>query len=164
MPDSDLVVSDTSPLLNLALIERLDLLESQFSGLTIPNQVWEELARGENGLDALRALRDRGFLTVVDVERSDLFVEIFHELDLGETAALCHAIEHNADRILLDEMDGRRVARRHDLPVTGVVGILLRGADAGNVELETELDALREAGFWISDDLYSEILSRGGSV
>ena len=63
MPDSDLVVSDTSPLLNLALIERLDLLESQFSGLTIPNQVWEELARGENGLDALRALRERGFLS-----------------------------------------------------------------------------------------------------
>jgi predicted nucleic acid-binding protein len=34
MPSSDLVVSDTSPLLNLALIERLDLLESQFSNVT----------------------------------------------------------------------------------------------------------------------------------
>ena len=43
MPDSDLVVSDTSPLLNLALIGRLDLLESQFSGVTIPEQVWAEL-------------------------------------------------------------------------------------------------------------------------
>ncbi len=36
MPDSGLVVSDTSPLLNLALIERLDLLESQFSEVTAP--------------------------------------------------------------------------------------------------------------------------------
>jgi predicted nucleic acid-binding protein len=159
MPDSDLVVSDTSPLLNLALIDRLDLLESQFSGIAIPDQVWGELTEGEDGLDVLRELRENGFLTTVEVERSDLFVEIFHELDLGETAALCYALEHDADLVLLDEKDGRRVARRHGLTVTGVVGVLLKGAKAGDVELERELDALREAGFWISDDLYSEILA-----
>lgn len=160
MPNDGLVVSDTSPLLNLALIERLGLLESQFSSVTIPRQVWEELAEGEEGLGALRALRDEGFLTVVEVDRSDLFIEIFHELDRGETAAICLGIEQDADLILLDEKDGRRVARRHDLDVTGVVGILLRGVNAGAVELERELDALRGAGFWISDDLYSEILSK----
>lgn len=103
MPSDGLVVSDTSPLLNLALIERLDLVESQFSSVTLPRQVWEELADGEEGLDALRALRDEELLTVVDVDRSDLFTEIFHELDLGETAAICHAIEQDADLILLDE-------------------------------------------------------------
>lgn len=159
MPSDGLVVSDTSPLLNLALIERLDLVESQFSSVTLPRQVWEELADGEEGLDALRALRDEELLTVVDVDRSDLFTEIFHELDLGETAAICHAIEQDADLILLDEQDGRRVARRHDLSVTGVIGMLLRGANAGTVEMEQELDALREAGFWISDDLYSKVLA-----
>jgi predicted nucleic acid-binding protein len=37
MPDGELVVSDTSPLLNLALIDRLDLLESQFSSVTVPS-------------------------------------------------------------------------------------------------------------------------------
>lgn len=159
MPDSDLVVSDTSPLLNLALIERLSLLKSQFSSVTVPSQVWEELTEGEAGLDALYKLRDSGFLTVVPVEQSGLFTEIFHELDRGETAAICHAIAQDADLVLLDEKDGRRVARRHDLTVTGVIGILLRGANVGEVNLEKELDALREAGFWISDDLYSRILS-----
>lgn len=159
MPNNELVVSDTSPLLNLALIEQLTLLESQFSSITIPSQVWEELADGEAGLDALRALRDKEFLTVVEVEQSDLFTEIFHELDLGKTAAICHAIEQGADLILLDEKDGRQVARRHDLTVTGIIGILLRGAKGGDTELEQELDALREAGFWISDDLYSRVLS-----
>jgi predicted nucleic acid-binding protein len=59
----------------------------------------------------------------------------------------------------LDEKNGRRVARRHDLTVTGVIGILLRGANAGTVELEQELDSLREAGFWISDDLYAKVLA-----
>jgi len=43
--------------------------------------------------------------------------------------------------------------------VTGVIGILLRGAKAGETDVSSELDALREAGFWISDGLYSRILS-----
>jgi predicted nucleic acid-binding protein len=88
-----------------------------------------------------------------------LFVELFHDLDLGETAAICYAVEQNADLVLLDERDGRRVARRHDLNVTGVIGILLRGAKTGVVTLDHELKVLREAGFWISDDLYEQILS-----
>lgn len=159
MPDSELIVSDTSPLLNLALIDRLDLLETQFSAITVPRQVWSELTNGEDGLEALRALRDEGFLELVEVEHSELFVEIFHELDIGETAAICHAVENDADLVLLDERDGRRVARRHGVDITGVVGILLRGAKTGEVDLEHELDALREAGFWISDDLYTRVLA-----
>lgn len=161
MPNNEVVVSDTSPLLNLALIDQLGLLTSQFSGLTIPAQVWDELTDGDAGLDALRDLHDTEFLTVVEVERSDLFTEVFRELDLGETAAICYAIEQDADLILLDEKDGRQVARRHDLRVTGVIGILLRAANEDNLELQQELDALREAGFWISDELYSKILSKG---
>jgi len=162
MPDKALVVADTSSLLNLALIDRLDLLETQFPGIAVPHQVWGELTAGTDGLEALRKLRGDGVLRVVRVDRSDLFVEVFHDLDLGETAAICYAVEHDADLVLLDERDGRRVARRHDLDVTGVIGILLRGANVGEVELEAELDSLREAGFWISDDLYSRVLSEAG--
>jgi hypothetical protein len=164
MPNDELVVSDTSTLLNLALIDQLDLLESQFSSITVPRQVWDELAAGEGVLDVLRELRENEFLSVVEVEQSNLFTEILHELDRGETAAICYAIDHDADLILLDEKDGRQVARRHDLTMTGVIGILLRGAKAGQIELEDELDSLREAGFWISDDLYSKVLSRAESL
>lgn len=53
MPDEGPVVADTSPLLNLALVDRLDLLEAQFSGITAPEQVWSELSDGDEGLDAL---------------------------------------------------------------------------------------------------------------
>ena len=159
MPSDALVVSDTSPLLNLALIDRLDLLETQFPEIVVPRQVWNELTEGEEGLESLRELRDDDFLRIVEVERSDLFVEVAHDLDLGETAAICYAVEHDVDLVSLDERDGRRVARRHDLDVTGVVGVLLRGTKNGEVELANELDALREAGFWISDELYSRALS-----
>ena len=159
MPSESLVVADTSPLLNLALIDRLDLLQSQFDSITLPTQVWDELTEGDAGVEPLQRLRETDFLTCVEVERSALFREIARELDRGETAALCYAIEHDAGLVLIDERDGRQVARRHDLTVTGVIGILLRGANNGAVGLEAELDRLRAAGFWISDDLYERVLS-----
>lgn len=53
MPDRKVVVSDTSPLLNLLLIGRLDLLESQFAQITVPTQVWGELTDRTEGVDAL---------------------------------------------------------------------------------------------------------------
>jgi len=148
MPADESVVSDTSPLLNLALIDRLDLLETQFA----------------RDAPDLRRLREQGFLNVVSVDRTDLYVEIAHELDAGETAAITYAIETGAELVLLDERDVRRVARRHDLDVTGVIGILLRGVREGTVDLQAELDALRNAGFWISDDLYADVLRRGEDI
>ena len=159
MPDDRLVVSDTSPLLNLSLIHRLDLLEAQFGSITVPEAVWEELTAGEDGLDALRSLRTRGVVSTVAVERSPLYVELRRKLDPGETAALTYAIESGADLLLLDERDARQIARRHDLQITGVIGVLLRAARNGQIDLELELDRLRDCGFWISEDLYRDVLN-----
>lgn len=152
------VVSNTSPLLNLALIERLHLIESQFGEVVVPTAVWDELTAGSEGIDRIEAMRDRGGIRVISPRRTDLQTELDRELDRGEAAALAYAIDVDADRILLDEREGRAAARRHDVPVTGVVGILLRASAVGDVDLETELDALREAGFWIADDLYERAL------
>lgn len=58
MPSNRLVVADTSPLLSLALIDRLDCIREQFSTITVPEIVWEELMAGEDGQKAIRQLRD----------------------------------------------------------------------------------------------------------
>ena len=159
MPKDRRVVSNTSPLLNLALIDRLDLLRSQFSGLEVPEQVWDEIQAGKRGTDALEELRNEGFLNIVSVSEDELFREIREDIDRGEAAALRYALERDADLILLDEKEARNVARRHEVPRTGVIGILLKGANEGDVdELAEELDALQDAGFWISDDLYEDIV------
>ncbi|MEF8826960.1 MAG: DUF3368 domain-containing protein [Halapricum sp.] len=158
MPAGERVVSNTSPLLNLALIDRLDLLETQFSTVSVPEQVWSELVAGDAGTDELTRIRDRGVLDVVTVEESELYREFRRELDRGEAAALAYALEIDATLLLLDEREARAAADRHDLPRTGAIGILLRGARNGSVDLREELDALRAAGFWISDDLYERAL------
>ncbi|AWB27131.1 DUF3368 domain-containing protein [Halococcoides cellulosivorans] len=149
----------SSPLLNLALIERLDCLTRQFGTITIPQPVWAELTAGEDGLREIQAFRRSDDVTVVPVDRSSLVRELTTRLDSGEAAAIAHALDIDADRVLIDEREGRRVARRHDLDVTGAIGILIRAAVDGPVaDLQGELDALRDAGFWISDDLFERAL------
>lgn len=50
------VVSNTSPITNLALSGRLELLEQMYGSVTIPEEVWHELVvkgricRAHNGL------------------------------------------------------------------------------------------------------------------
>lgn len=122
--------------------------------------MWDELPAGEDGLPALESLRSRGKLVVDRIENRDLFVEFSTDLDVGEAAAITYAVEKDADLVLLDEREGRNAARRHDLSVTGVVGVLLRGSEAGTVDVEAELDRLMDAGFWLSDALYEQILDR----
>ena len=152
------VISNTSPLLNLALIERLHLVEAQFGEVVVPMAVWNELSAGFDGRDRIEAFRDQGGIRVVSPEPTDLRIEFERELDRGEAAAIAYAIDVDADRVLIDEREGRATATRHNVPVTGVVGILLRASSRGNIDLETELDALRDAGFWISDALYDRAL------
>ena len=154
MPAAEIVIADTSPLLNLALIDRLDLLRSQFSSLSVPETVRAELLAGDAGTERLESLLESEFVSIATPQRDDLVRELRTELDAGEAAAIALAIERDADLVLIDERDGRQVARRHDLSVTGVVGIPLRGARRGEVSIEPALDELRDAGFWISDDLY----------
>ncbi|WP_137291326.1 DUF3368 domain-containing protein [Natronorubrum halophilum] len=154
MPGNEIVVADTSPLLNLALIDRLELLRSQFSSISIPEAVRSELLAGENGIEEIRSILESEFVTIAQPQRDDLLRELRTELDHGEAAAIALAVERNANRALIDERDGRQVARRHNIPVTGVIGILLKGARQNELAIEPALDELRDVGFWISDDLY----------
>jgi predicted nucleic acid-binding protein len=115
---------------------------------------------GEDGVETVEKFRDRGVLQVEAVAETELYVEFRRELDVGEAAALAYAVEADADLVLFDEREARQAARRHDVPITGAIGVLLRSAGDGDVDVREELDALREAGFWISDDLYREALDR----
>ncbi len=155
-----LVVADTSPLLNLALIDRLELVREQFSSVVVPEQVWSELMDGEDGVETLRTAYDEGVIEIVSLEETPLVAEFRRNLDRGEAATLAYAIEADVDLVLLDEREARQTARRHGLSITGVIGILLRGCGDDTELLRTELDRLRKVGFWISDELYETALER----
>lgn len=83
-------------------------------------------------------------------------------LDRGESEAIALATELQADRMLLDEREGRKLAKSLELNVTGILGILLRAKHLGELEsLQPVIDDLiNKAGFQIAPKLLTQILMR----
>jgi uncharacterized protein len=140
------VVSNTSPLLNLAVIGQLNLLRQQFNTIWMPGAVQDELRLDEElpGSSAIRQAIEEGWLLVKPVENAAFAQVLMRELDRGESEAIALAIERDASRILLDEREARRVAKGLNLSVTGVLGILLRAQEAQHlpVSIAAAIDAL----------------------
>src|SRR6266536_3132436 len=122
-----LVASNTSPISNLAIIGRLNLLRNQFLEIWIPGAVRSELDQLSQPAalkEIEQALQD-GWIKPQALREDKIARLLAATLDPGEAEAIALALELSADLILLDERDGRRAAERAGLRVTGVVGVLL---------------------------------------
>ena len=159
-------VSNTSPLMNLAIIGQLALLRQQMGIVWLPPAVLEEL-RVETELPGARAVGEAledGWLRVQSVEERMLVKVLQRELDQGESEAIALALQMQADWLLLDEREGRRVAKSLGIKVTGVLGVLLRARREGQLpSLAEALGQLRvQAGFRVAPELETELLRQGG--
>jgi len=98
------------------------------------------------------------------VQNQALVTALQRDLDRGEAESIALALEIEAALVLLDEKEGRRAARRLDLHVVGVVGVLLEAKAGGFVgAIRPFLDGLRQtAGFYLSDSVYQHALSLAG--
>jgi hypothetical protein len=160
------VVSNTSPVLNLAIIGQLDLLRQQFGEVLIPPAVRQELQVDTElpGFEPLRlALRD-GWLRVIELSTPTVARALKRDLDNGEAEAIALALQLGATTVLMDEHDGRAVAKAMDLTPVGILGVLLRAKHTGNLDsVGVAMRALQsQAGFFIAADLFASILREAG--
>ena len=161
-----LAVSNTSPISNLASIGRLELLKSQFSPLWIPEAVGEELAVHPDPVAQVsiqNAMRDR-WIQVRTATDSGLLRLLLLQLHRGEAEAIALATDLKADFVLIDEQEGRQLASKTGLAVTGVLGVLLRAKRAGEIPaVKPEVELLRsKAHFFVSAALEKRILAAAG--
>ena len=159
-------VSNTSPISNLACIGRLTLPHEQFGDIWIPQAVSTELQdiRDAEVRQAIDEATQLGWLRLREASDVNLVSLLTAELHRGEAEAIALALELRADRLLMDEREGRATSRLFGLRVTGVLGVLLRGKQMGRINLvKPEIEALRgEAGFFIAPVLEREILAQAG--
>jgi len=157
-----LVVSNTSPILNLAIVGQLDRLRQQFGQIQIPPVVLDELKIAEDrpGSQPIQAAITAGWIQVQPVSNHSLVQLLRQTLDGGEAEAISLALELQSDWILLDERDGRKVAKSLGLQVTGVLGVLLRAKESGDLpSLQPVIADLTEnAGFRIAPELLARVL------
>lgn len=161
-----LVVSDTSPLSNLAIIGRLALLREQFAEVWMPPAVARELA-ALNAPSAQMALSEAlraGWLKEMPLPPSAPFPAELRGLDAGETEALRLALSFTAAGVLIDEKEGRQRAAILHIRAIGVLGVLIAAKLSGAIpSLRAEIDSLRrDAGFFVDRPLEARVLAMVG--
>jgi uncharacterized protein len=160
-----LAVSDTSPISNLAFIGRLDLLQTQFSEVRIPPAVAAELKKHpDKAASTVIEVALRQWIHIVTPEDTPLHRMLRRQVDAGEAEAIAIAADLGAGIVIIDEQEGRMLARQAGLSITGTLGILLRAKRNGHLSLiKPEIQALRNrARFFLSTSLESEVLTAAG--
>ncbi|MCG6137548.1 MAG: DUF3368 domain-containing protein [Nostoc sp. LLA-1] len=155
-----IIVSDTTPISELAKVEHLDLLPKLFGKVLIPHGVFNELQVGQH--PAAEFVQNLSWIEVVKVE-NQLVVEELQKsfnLHLGESEAIALAEEIGASQLLIDEKAARKVAMVRKLPLIGTVGILLLAKRRGLLDsVKDILDEMQVKGTRISDRLYLQVLT-----
>jgi predicted nucleic acid-binding protein len=160
------IVSNASPLINLAWIRQLDLLRQLYSELIIPQAVCKEVVvegAGQPGAAEVEAAR---WIKMQSVMNRQLVRVLEQELDAGEAESIALALEIKAELLLMDERLGRETAHHLGLHYTGLIGVLIGAKHQGLISaVRPHLDALRNiAGFRVSDMLYRRVLQDEGEL
>ncbi len=144
------VVADSTCLIGLERIGRLDLLEALFDPVIVPPGVKQEFGGAHQ------------WLTVQTPANVALVASLRMLVDDGEAEAIALAYEKRC-RIILDDQHARSVARRLELPIIGTVGILVKAKRERIISAVNPLLVdLAEKGFRMSEALKEEALRLAG--
>ena len=157
------VVSNTTPIISLLKVGKLEILKELYQELFIPYEVYLEIEAGKN-TEYYTDLTKVEWIRIVKIqsEKSLLF---FLDLDKGEAEAIVLANETNADLIILDETLGRFHAKHVGLNVTGTIGILLKAKENGIIDkIKPILNELSHKGIWLSEKLIKQTLTKASET
>ena len=153
-------ICDTSPLIFLVKIGRINVLQKLYTSISIPPAVQSELYTNLSSDEILiRELIKQGSITVVTASPQSLEM-VPEELGSGEEEAL--ALMHDMHRAILitDDSQARTYCRAHSFQVTGTIGVLVEAYYRKIIPpSEDDIDHLIEAGMWLSEPFYHRIIN-----
>lgn len=155
------VVADAGPLIGMARVGHLSLLQGLYGGVLIPPRVFEELRISSNkpGAKAISEAVHTGWIKVVEIKTGRNSNVQTLLIDAGEADAIQLAIEQNANLLLMDDKRGRKVAKCRGIRVIGTGGVLINAKKARLLsEVTPILDELALVGYRLSPDLCRRII------
>lgn len=157
------VICNTSPLVGLMKIGRLNLLPQLFDEVIIPQAVLDELCadpkRHSSESEQILAMVNRQELHVYTVKNEAAVKLMYGKLHYGELEVIVGAKELGLTVAVIDERAARKTAQAFLIQTLGILGILLLAKERGLVqEIKPDLDHLRASGYRIADPLYEKIL------
>lgn len=152
----DKVIVNSTPVIGLANIGKLDILRQMYGAITIPQAVFDEI-KSPSVQRQVNANRD--WIRVEQISDTSQKQMYRAKLHAGEVEVMILAQEKKADLVILDDNAAKKTAKFLGLRVIGTLGILVLAKKRGYIkEVSPVLDALKRDGFFVSDDLCDLVL------
>lgn len=147
-----IIISDTSCLIALSKIEKLDLLRDLYQEIIITIDVYQEFGG---------SLPD--WIIITEAKDKQKQKDIEERLDKGEASSIALALEIDNAMLIIDEIKGRKIAQSFNIEIIGTIGIILLADKKGLVTDVTSLILrLVNKGFRLSDKLINRIIEKYG--
>ncbi len=157
------IVVNSTPIISLAILDKLTLLTKLYDQVYIPQAVYDEVCKEGESKAGAKALKNADFIEIVSIknkEARDLFSTSLHK---GEIEVMVLAKELEADLIIIDDYQARKHAKYLDFKITGTLGVLLKAKKNNYIEnIKFLLDKLIKNDIYIGDNLYKKILNMAG--
>lgn len=161
-----IIISDTGPLIAFAKINFIDILLKLFHPIILTENVVKECLSDLSRPDAqaIQHAIKKNKIKVHSFENNQLFFTLSNILGEGEASAITLALELKAT-LLIDEKLGRQVAENNKLKIIGTAGVLLLAKKSKLIEkVGLLIDNLKQSGYFFSEGLILEILTRSGEA
>jgi predicted nucleic acid-binding protein len=155
------VISDTSCIGYLIIIDKLIILKENFSKIIIPETVHKEVLQLSSKHNLNKYLNSR-WISSLPITNRNLYRELLNQLDEGEAEAIVLSQEFNADLLLIDERRGTIKARSLGIKTIGLLGVLLLSKERQLIpSVKPLLDKLMtNTTFRIDKSLYTTVLKQ----
>lgn len=158
-----IVVVNSTPIIALAFIQRLDLFKALYEEVYIPKAVYDEVMIKENSKAQTGLARAREWIITKSISNNEAKKFFKVQLHEGEVEVMILGREINADLLVIDDYMAREYARYLDFKVTGSLGVLLRAKEKGIIQkVKPSMEDFIENGIYIGDKLYHDILEIAG--
>ena len=159
------VVINTSPLISLSILGKLNILPMLFEETYIPAAVYQEAVILGKKKYGSTDIKNATWLKVEAITNIDLRDSIALSLDNGEAEVITLAKDLGISTIAIDEYAGRRYAKMLGLNVVGTLGILLRAKEMGQIQqIKPLMELLIKHRRYIDKKLLEKILRLAGET
>lgn len=160
------IVADSTHLIHLAKIGKINLLKNLFDKIIIENEVYKEIVeKGEkhNEVPLIKRLIEQEFISVKKTNQEISILDL-HE---GEKMSISLCKKLKIEDILIDDEDGFNASRMLNLmPIrtTSILIILLDKRIIDFKEYKSALKDLSQSGYFLDALTYDRLLNIGLSL
>jgi|Deesub1362A_J573_1020465.scaffolds.fasta_scaffold00194_60 hypothetical protein len=164
-----IVVSDSTPLIHLAKIGRLDVLFSLYKKVAITSEVYREVVEEGTLLEKEDAELIQNYIDksiyIKNPESSSEHLIKKYRIHKGEADSIQLAREVGASLVLMNEGEGRDAAKNEGLQVKGTIGIIFEATKRGVIDRRDAVALLEKfiekpEEYWIEPKIIEEAIRK----